>query len=158
MNAPRARGRRRHTVPGTLALAAVLAFGAAACGADEDPNSLRDDAERAAEAVRSAADEARSEFDRIKDGVDAKPDTRVGTAETRPDGRMAVPLTVENTGNDTVDFLVLVEFRNQAGEFVDAVLVRIEDVPAGQEGKATAVSRVKLSPEATAAVSRALRH
>lgn len=148
----------KSTAVGAFALGLVVVFGIAACGEDEDPNSLRDDAQRAVSAVESAADRAGREIDKIRDGVDAKPDTRAGEAVRRDDGRITVPVTVENTGKEVADFLILVEYRNPSGGLADAVLVTIEDVPPGQTASATANSRVSLLQGTTASVTRSLRH
>ncbi|MFP3989026.1 FxLYD domain-containing protein [Streptomyces sp. E11-3] len=140
-----------------VALAAVVVVGAVGCS-EEDGSSPSDLASRVASAASDAASTAQRKLDDIKGGVNAKDAVRLGSTGTDGDGRTTVPVTAENTEGSQKSFAVQVNFRDEGGNLLDAVVVTVSDVPAGQSGEATARSSRKLSGEVKAEVGAALRH
>jgi hypothetical protein len=147
----------------TAALLAALALtGLTACSDDDSPSSVASKvasaASRAQDAVASATAEAGRRFDGIRNGVDARDDVRLGSPATASDGRTTVEVTAANSAGSAKSFAVQVDFTDQTGKLLDAVVVTVRDVPAGGSGKATARSTHDLSGEVRAKVSRAVRH
>jgi hypothetical protein len=149
--------RTRWTTTAILTATATVAaaFTLASCSEDDTPSSV---ASRAASAFASATAEAGRQLDDIKGGVDAKGAVRLGGTTTDSDGRTTVEATVENTTDSTKSFAVQVNFRNESGDLLDATLVTVSDVAAGQSGKGTARSTHDLSGDVKAEVARALRY
>ncbi|MZD05988.1 hypothetical protein GTW43_12950 [Streptomyces sp. SID5785] len=146
----------RDAVRGTGAalLATALLLGAAGCSDGDGPS---DAASRAAEVVASATAEVQKKVDGFKDAADAKKDVRLGDV-TRDDGRATVPVTVTNGASSTRSYLVVVTFRDQGGNRLDSVALRVDRVGAGRSKKATARSHRSLDGDVEATLDRALRH
>ncbi|WP_405526209.1 FxLYD domain-containing protein [Streptomyces canus] len=147
----------------TAALLTTLALtGLTACADDDSPSSVASKvasaASRAGEAVSSATAEAGRRFDDIKNGVDARDDVRLGTPATASDGRTTVEVTATNSADSAKSFTVEVDFTDQDGKLLDAVVLTVSDVPAGGTGKGTARSTHDLSGDVRAKVPRAVRH
>ncbi|MCX4858679.1 FxLYD domain-containing protein [Streptomyces canus] len=147
----------------TTALLTTLALtGLTACSDDDSPSSVASKvasaASRAGEAVSSATAEAGRRFDDIKNGVDARDDVRLGTPDTASDGRTTVEVTATNSADSAKSFTVEVDFTDQDGKLLDAVVLTVSDVPAGGTGKGTARSTHDLSGDVRAKVPRAVRH
>ncbi|MFF3562228.1 hypothetical protein ACFYXS_19530 [Streptomyces sp. NPDC002574] len=114
-------------------------------------------AARGGEALASATAAAASELARIKGGVNAKADVRLGTVATSQ-GKATVPVTATNNGAKPADYTVQVSFRDSGGNLLDAVVVTVPDVPAHGTGRATARSHRDLSGTVEATLDTALRH
>ncbi|MCH0538897.1 hypothetical protein I3F58_04865 [Streptomyces sp. MUM 203J] len=162
-----------------LALAAVLAAGAAGC-ADDDGGSPLDRASaaasaaasvgsdvasaaasaasRAPEVLASATAEVGRKFEEITDGVDARDDVALGTPVTDGEtGRTLVEVTVQNSTGSERSFIVQVNFHDQDGSLVDVAVVTVRDVAAAATGTATARSTHELPSGVTADTGAALR-
>ncbi|MEV0176792.1 FxLYD domain-containing protein [Streptomyces sp. NPDC050803] len=139
-----------------VAAAAVLAGSAllTGCSEDDTPSSV---VSKAASAAESLASEAGDELDDIKNGVDAKDAVSLGTPAAS-DGRTTVEVTAENTADSAKSFAVRVDFTDEDGNLLDAVVVTVSDVPAGESKKGTARSHRELSGEVKAEVERAVRY
>ena len=150
----------RWTAAAMLTAAALTAL--TGCSDDDSPSSVASRvasaASRAGDAVSSATAEAGRRFDDIKNGVDAKDDVRLGTPTTASDGRTEAGITVTSSADSAKTFAVEVDFTDQDGKLLDAVVVTVSDVPAGGSGKGTARSTHDLSGEVKAKVSRAVRY
>ncbi|MFD8011648.1 hypothetical protein [Streptomyces sp. NPDC058955] len=149
-------------------LAGAVLMGTAACSDDggnpvsgavsEAASAVESAAEGVSDAAKKAADRAQQQLSEVKDGVDAKDEVTLGAPATDADGRTTVPVTVDNTDDETRSFAVQVEFKDGDGTLVDTVVLTISDVPAGKPGDGTARSTHKLSGTVTASVPTALRY
>ncbi|MFJ8081770.1 hypothetical protein ACIQ6Y_14270 [Streptomyces sp. NPDC096205] len=136
------------------------------CSDDDSPSStvskaasaVESAASRATDAWASATAEAGRKFDEIKNGTDAKDDVEVAAPSVGSDGRATAQVTVANDADSAKSFAVQVDFKDKDGNFRDAVVVTVSDVPAGKEKTATARSNRKLDAEVRAEVSRAVRY
>ncbi|MEU6341412.1 hypothetical protein ABZ883_10760 [Streptomyces sp. NPDC046977] len=116
-------------------------------------------AARGGEALASATAAAASELARVKGGVDAKADVRLGTVATaQGKGRATVPVTATNNGAKPATYTVQVSFRDAGGKLLDAVVVTVPGVPAHGNSHATARSHRDLTGTVRATVDAALRH
>jgi len=115
-------------------------------------------ASQASEALASATAEAGRRLDKIKGGVDARGDVRLGAPATASDGRTTVEVTAENTEDSTKSFAVQVNFKDSGGNLLDTVVVTVSKVPAGKSGTGTARSTHELSGKVKAEAGRALRY
>ncbi|MYU22392.1 hypothetical protein [Streptomyces sp. SID8352] len=116
-------------------------------------------ASRGADAVASATAEAGRWLADIRQGGDARSETRTGTPGTDGEGRATVPVTVRNTAASEKSFAVQVDFTAaDGGRPLDTVVVLVHDVPAGKNGRATARSTRPLSGSVRADVARAVRY
>lgn len=116
-------------------------------------------AARGGEALASATAAAASELARIKGGVDAKADVRLGSVTVaQGKGKADVPVTAANNGAKPATYTVQVSFRDAGGNLLDAVVVTVPDVPAHGTGRATARSHRDLTGTVKATVDTALRH
>ncbi|MFD3452279.1 hypothetical protein ACFWVC_08860 [Streptomyces sp. NPDC058691] len=114
-------------------------------------------AARGGEALASATAAAASELARIKGGVNAKADVRLG-AVTEEQGKATVPVTAANNGAKPATYTVQVSFRDSGGNLLDAVVVTVPDVPAHGTARATARSHRDLTGTVKATVEAAVRH
>ncbi|MYR45340.1 hypothetical protein [Streptomyces sp. SID5910] len=80
------------------------------------------------------------------------------TPKTDADGRTTVGVTVRNTADATKSFAVQLNLTSPDGTLLDAVVVTVDDVPAGRSGSATARSSHDLSGDVRAVVARAVRY
>ncbi|MEV0090271.1 hypothetical protein [Streptomyces sp. NPDC050738] len=150
---------------GALAVAALLALSATACGSDDTPSSAASKAKdavasataKAGEAVASATAAASSKMAEIKDGADAKGDVKAGDTKTDGD-RSTVELTATNSTDKTADYTVTVNFKDKGGNLLDVTVMNIDGVEAGKSKSGTARSNRDLGGDATAEVGQALRH
>lgn len=162
--------RSAHWTTTAAALTAVVALTAlTGCSDDDTPSSVVSKGESAArsvassvasqatEAFASATAEAGRRLDEIKGGVNAKNSVKLGTPATDGD-RTTVEVTAHNTADSEKSFAVQVNFTDQSGKLLDAVVVTVSDVPAGDSGKGTARSNRQLSGEVKAEVARAVRY
>ncbi|MEV8535207.1 hypothetical protein [Streptomyces sp. NPDC051211] len=115
-------------------------------------------ASRASDAAASAAAVAKGKLDEIKDGVDAKEDVTLGTPSADGEGYTVVPVTVKNSDGSTKSFAVQVNFKDEAGNQLDTVVVTVTDVAGNATGQGTARSPHKLSGTVTAEIGTALRY
>lgn len=136
----------------TAAMAATLLT---ACSDDDTPSSVAD---RAASAFASATAEAGRRLDDIKGGIDAKDAVSLADPATDADGRTIVEVTAENTTGSTRSFAVQINFRDEDRNLLDATVVTVSDVPAGETGKGTARSTRDLDGDVRAEVARAVRY
>ncbi|MDF3142505.1 MULTISPECIES: FxLYD domain-containing protein [unclassified Streptomyces] len=137
----------------TATVAATLTL--TSCSDDDTPSSV---ASKAASAFASATAEAGHRLDDIKGGIDAKDAVSLGDPTTNADGRTTVEVTAENTTDSTKSFGVQINFRDEDGNLLDAAVVTVSDVAAGQTGTGTARSTRDLGGEVKAEVARALRY
>ncbi|GEC07630.1 hypothetical protein SSP24_52850 [Streptomyces spinoverrucosus] len=135
-------------------LVAVVGAGSVACGGEgeEEPGA------RASDLWASATAEAERRFDEIRAGVDVNKDVTLGDPVSGRDGRTTVEVRVRNTADSTKSFAVQVNFTDPDGDFRDAVVLTVADVPAGETGTGTARSTHELSGEVRAEVGRAVRY
>jgi hypothetical protein len=148
------------------ALALLAGTALTGCGDGDSPSdtvskaasAVESAASRATEAWASATAAAERKFDEIKGGVDAKNAVTLGAPATGGDGRTTVEVTVKNDADETKSFAVQVDFTDKDGTFLDAVVVTVSDVPAGESEKATARSNRDLGGGTSAEVRRAVRY
>ncbi|WP_171117256.1 MULTISPECIES: hypothetical protein [Streptomyces] len=137
-------------------LVAVVGAGTVGCGGgdggEEEPGA------RASDLWASATAEAERRFDEIGEGVDVTKDVTLGDPVSGPDGRTTVEVRVRNTADSTKSFVVQVNFTDEDGDFRDAVVLTVADVPAGETGTGTARSTHELSGEVRAEVGQAVRY
>lgn len=74
------------------------------------------------------------------------------------DGKAEVPLTVTNHGQQSDRYVIQVNFTDGSGNVLDATVVTVEDVAAGQSAQATAKSNRDLSGTVKAEVANAIRY
>lgn len=136
----------------TAAVAAALLTG---CGDDDTPSSV---AGEAASAFASATAEAGRRLDDIKGGIDAKDAVSLADPTADADGRTTVEVTARNTTGSTRSFAAQINFRDENGNLLDATVVTVSDVPAGEAGRSTARSTRDLGGDVRAEVARAVRY
>ncbi|MET8754314.1 hypothetical protein ABZW32_30105 [Streptomyces sp. NPDC004667] len=134
---------------------AVSSAAAAVRSAGEAVSSA---AAEAGKAAQSAAAVAKDKLAEVKDGVNAKEQVALGPVATEGNGYTTVPVTVSNTDDGEKSFAVQVEFRDEAGNLLDTVVVTVTDVPGKGTGQGTARSTHKLSGTVTARTGTALRY
>ncbi|WP_344548648.1 hypothetical protein [Streptomyces spororaveus] len=134
---------------------AVSSAASAVKSAGEAVSSADAEAERAASSGGGAAKDKLAE---VKGGIDAKDQVSLGTVTTDSSGYTTVPVTVQNTDDATKSFAVQVEFKDEAGNLVDTVVVTITDVSGKGTGQGSARSTHKLSGTVTAQTGTALRY
>ncbi|MET7298399.1 hypothetical protein [Embleya sp. NPDC005575] len=153
---------------GALSIAATLALFSAACGDDKDgggagstptaiASALGSAGSKAKDALSSASAAAASKLAEIKGGLDATADATIGPIGTDGD-RTTAEVTVENKTAKTADYTLAVEFRDAGGNLLDAIVMNIDKVEAGKQGKGTAKSNRKLTNASKAEVGHAVRH
>ncbi|GAA2829107.1 hypothetical protein GCM10010441_61950 [Kitasatospora paracochleata] len=111
-----------------------------------------------ASAASSAAAAASSALASVKGGLDAKDEVTLGSVSATSDGRVQVPLTVNNKESQGYKYTVQVNFNDASGNLLDVTVVTVQEVPAGGTGQATATSNRDLSGTVTATVERAVRY
>ena len=112
----------------------------------------------AKDALSSASAAAASAVAKVKDGVDAKDQVKLGGVSTDADGKSSVEVTVTNSDSSAHDYTVNVNFLDSKGSLVDTTVLTINKVGAGASAKGTAHSNRKLDGTVTAQVGAALRH
>ncbi|MFI1713717.1 hypothetical protein ACIGW4_04875 [Streptomyces sp. NPDC053513] len=145
------RGDRRTGIVLTTATATVLL---ALTGCDTAKDKAGQIVSSATAAVASAAQE---KMNQVKDGVNATGDVRAGA--TRTDGdRTVAEITATNPKDQNADYTIMVNFRDTDGNFLDSVVLNINDVEPGKSKTGTARSNRTLSGETKAEIAQALRH
>ncbi|MEU8520766.1 hypothetical protein [Streptomyces sp. NBC_01216] len=144
--------RVRLRAAGTLAAAALLTATVAGC--DEATDAAGDIVASATSAVASAAQEKMNE---VKDGVNATGDVEAGATDTDGD-RTVSEITATNSTDKEADYTILVDFRDDEGNLLDAVVLNIDGVQPGASKTGTARSNRTLSGSTKAEIGQALRH
>ncbi|MEU9861800.1 hypothetical protein AB0D99_13050 [Streptomyces sp. NPDC047971] len=144
---------RARGLAASAALLALAVTGVTGC-TEESQQAAQDVVSSATAAAASAAQE---KMNQVKDGVNATGDVKAGP--TKADGdRTTVELTATNPTDKNADYTILVNFRDDGGNLLDAVVVNIDAVGPGASKTGTARSNRTLSGETTAEVQQALRH
>ncbi|MEU6619391.1 hypothetical protein ABZ926_01170 [Streptomyces litmocidini] len=108
-------------------------------------------------ATAAVASAAQEKMNQVKDGVNATGDVRAGA--TRTDGdRTVAEITATNPKDQNADYTIMVNFRDTDGNFLDSVVLNINDVEPGKSKTGTARSNRTLSGETKAEIAQALRH
>ncbi|MFD0261293.1 FxLYD domain-containing protein [Kitasatospora indigofera] len=141
-----------------LSAAASAAQSALASGASAAQSALASGASEFASAAASAEAAASSALASVKGGLEAKGDLTLGDVTTDSQGRAQVQLTVKNGQSQSYRYSVQVNFTDQSGNVLDATVVSVPEVAAGQSAQATAVSNRDLSGDVKAVVARAVRY
>ncbi|OKI14334.1 hypothetical protein A6A07_12585 [Streptomyces sp. CB03911] len=141
-----------------LSAAASAAQSALASGASAAQSALASGASEFASAAASAEAAASSALASVKGGLEAQGDVTTGDVTTDSQGRAQVQLTVKNGQSQSYRYSVQVNFTDQSGNVLDATVVSVPEVAAGQSGQATAVSNRDLSGDVKAVVVRAVRY
>ncbi|MFF9849375.1 hypothetical protein [Streptomyces litmocidini] len=141
---------KRGTGTVLAATAALLAL----TGCDAAKDKAGQIVSSATAAVASAAQE---KMNQVKDGVNATGDVRAGA--TRADGdRTVAEITATNPKDQNADYTIMVNFRDAEGNFLDSVVLNINDVAPGKSRTGTARSNRTLSGGTKAEIAQALRH
>ncbi|ROQ32999.1 hypothetical protein EDD98_2001 [Streptomyces sp. PanSC19] len=147
------RGDRRTGIVLTTATATATVL-LALTGCDTAKDKAGQIVSSATAAVASAAQE---KMNQVKDGVNATGDVRAGA--TRTDGdRTVAEITATNPKDQNADYTIMVNFRDTDGNFLDSVVLNINDVEPGKSKTGTARSNRTLSGETKAEIAQALRH
>ncbi|MFD3941423.1 hypothetical protein [Streptomyces sp. NPDC058579] len=133
--------------------AVLLALAVTGC-TEEDKQKAGDIVSSATAAVASAAEE---KMNQVKDGVNATEEVKAGATETDGD-RTTAEITATNPQDKNADYTVMVNFRDDGGNLLDAVVLNIDGVEPGKSKTGTARSNRTLSGTTTAEVAQALRH
>ncbi|MFF5975131.1 FxLYD domain-containing protein [Streptomyces sp. NPDC012769] len=138
--------------------AAALALGGLACvaltGCEQVQQQAGEIVSSATGAVASAAQEKMNE---VKDGVNAARDVRAGPTSTDGD-RTVAEVTATNPDDKDADYTIWVNFRDDQGNLLDAVVVSVNGVGPGASKSGTARSNRSLSGATKAEIAQALRH
>ncbi|WP_329118653.1 hypothetical protein [Streptomyces sp. NBC_01353] len=145
--------RGRALAVSATALLTLAVTGVAGC-TEESQQAAEDIVSSATAAAASAAQE---KMNQVKDGVNATGDVKAGPTEVDGD-RITTELTATNPTDKNADYTILVNFRDDGGNLLDAVVVNIDVVEPGKSKTGTARSNRTLSGETTAEVQQALRH
>ncbi|MFF8834118.1 hypothetical protein [Streptomyces sp. NPDC015130] len=151
--APRARPAPR-TLGLALSLAAMTALALSATGCDTVTDKAGEIVSSATAAVASAAQDKMNE---VKDGVNATADVKAGGTSTDGD-RTVAEITATNPKDQNADYTIMVNFRDDSGNLLDAVVLNINGVAPGASKSGTARSNRTLSGATTAEIAQALRH
>lgn len=139
---------------GDAAAAATAKAGDAAASASA---KAKEAGERAKGAYASASAEAAAKLNEVKGGADAGAEVTVGGVKAEGD-RSTAQVTAANQQRKEQSYTVQVNFRDAGGNLLDAVVVNLKDVAAGQNATATARSNRALQGEVTAEAGKSLRH
>ncbi|MET8504270.1 hypothetical protein ABZV60_06415 [Streptomyces sp. NPDC004787] len=145
---------RRRAATGAALLALGLLGPVALTGCDQAKEKAGELVSTATAAVASAGQQKMNE---VKDGVDAAGDVKAGPPSEDGD-RTVAEITATNPKDKPADYTVLVNFRDEDGNFLDSVVVSIDGVEPGRSKTGTARSNRTLSGATRAQVSQALRH
>jgi hypothetical protein len=137
---------------------ASAAQSAIASGASAAQSAIGSGASQLSSAAASAEAAASSAIAGVKGGLEAQGDVTTGNVTTDSQGRAQVQLTVKNGQSQSYRYSVQVNFTDQSGNVLDAVVVSVPEVAAGQSAQATAVSNRDLSGDVKAVVVRAVRY
>ncbi|MDT9691017.1 hypothetical protein Q5762_22230 [Streptomyces sp. P9(2023)] len=140
---------------GVLAVSAAVLLAVTVTGcSEEDQQKASDIVSSATAAAASAAEEKMNE---VKDGVNATGDVKAGPTKTDGD-RTTAEITATNPQDKNADYTIMVNFRDDGGNLLDAVVLNIDAVEPGKSKTGTARSNRTLSGTTTAEVAQALRH
>ncbi|MDV5146855.1 hypothetical protein R1T08_22345 [Streptomyces sp. SBC-4] len=145
---------RPRTTGVTLAASALLTATLALTGCDTVSEKAGEVVSSATAAAASAAEEKMNE---VKDGINATGDVKAGTTSADGD-RTVVEITATNPQDKNADYTVMVNFRDDSGNLLDAVVLNINGVEPGASKSGTARSNRTLSGATTAEIAQALRH
>ncbi|MET9956944.1 hypothetical protein ABZ135_36090 [Streptomyces sp. NPDC006339] len=145
--------RARTAVVAVVALA-LAGAAAALTGCDQAQQRAGEIVASATGAVASAAQEKMNE---VKDGVNAARDVRAGPVSTDGD-RTVAEVTATNPDDKDADYTIWVNFRDDRGNLLDAVVLNVNGVGPGASGTGTARSNRALSGATEAEIAQALRH
>ncbi|MEU3693527.1 hypothetical protein [Streptomyces narbonensis] len=137
-----------------LALAATTALALTVTGCDTVADKAGEIVTSATAAVASAAQEKMNE---VKDGVNATADVKAGGTSSDGD-RTVAEITATNPKEQTADYTVMVNFRDDGGNLLDSVVLNINGVEPGASKSGTARSNRALSGATAAEIAQALRH
>ncbi|GEB61232.1 hypothetical protein [Streptomyces gardneri] len=137
-----------------LSLAAATALALTSTGCDTVTDKAGEIVSSATAAVASAAQE---KMDEVKDGVNATADVKAGGTSTDGD-RTVAEITATNPKDKNADYTIMVNFRDDSGNLLDAVVLNINGVEPGASKSGTARSNRTLSGTTTAEIAQALRH
>ncbi|MDH6131872.1 type IV secretory pathway TrbL component [Kitasatospora sp. MAA4] len=112
----------------------------------------------AASAASSAAAAASSALASIQGGLDATGDVTLGEVSAGADGRSDVTVFVTNHQTSANHYTVQVDFKDASGSLLDATVVTVPSLAAGQTADVTARSNRTLSGTVKASVGAALRY
>ncbi|WP_254076725.1 FxLYD domain-containing protein [Streptomyces pacificus] len=141
-----------------VAAASAVALGAGMTGCTNDSGETpRSVASEAGEAVQSATAAAASEMAKIKDGLNATSEVKAGPTEAE-NNRLSNEITATNPTDQTVDYTVLVNWKDTDGNLLDATVVSIDAVPPGGTKSAKAQTHRDLSGTPRAEIVQAIRH
>ncbi|RKN60018.1 hypothetical protein D7231_33615 [Streptomyces klenkii] len=112
----------------------------------------------AASVAASAEAAAEAALANVKGGLNATADVTLGTTATGSNGRVEVPVNVTNHDAKPRHYTILIDFRDQSGNLLDAIVLEVPETAAGATSHATARSNRDLAGTVTAEVRRALRY
>ncbi|MFB7663309.1 hypothetical protein ACFC1R_05070 [Kitasatospora sp. NPDC056138] len=138
--------------------AAAAAQSALASGASQLASAAGGLASAAASAIASARAAASSALAGVKGGLDAREDVTIGEVVTGSDDRTDAPLTITNHQSTPGRYTIEVDFKDQSGKLLDAVVVSVPELAPGATTDAAARSHRELSGPVTAEVGAALRY
>jgi hypothetical protein len=111
-----------------------------------------------ASGASAAASAASSALASATGGLDATKDVTLGKVSTTSDGKAQVPVTITNSQSSAQRYTIEVDFKDQSGSQLDAVVLNQSQVQAGQTANVTAVSNKALSGTVVASVGHAVRY
>ncbi|MFC9326736.1 hypothetical protein [Kitasatospora sp. NPDC057015] len=141
-----------------LSAAASAAQSAIASGASAAQSAIGSGASQLSSAAASAEAAASSAIAGVKGGLEAQGDVTVGDVTTDSQGRAQTQLTVKNGQSQSYRYSIQVNWTDQSGNVLDATVVSVPEVAAGQSAQATATSNRDLSGDVKAVVVRAVRY
>ncbi|MCX4688549.1 hypothetical protein OG401_30345 [Kitasatospora purpeofusca] len=90
--------------------------------------------------------------------MDAKNDVTATAGAADSNGRIPADITATNHASSTADYTVAVEFRDPAGNLLDATVATINQVGPGQAKTVTVHSNRSLTGTVSVQIATALRH
>ncbi|MGK4583562.1 hypothetical protein [Kitasatospora sp. HPMI-4] len=138
--------------------AVSAAQSALASGASQFATAASGLASQAASALASAESAASSALAGVKGGLNATGDVTVGSVVRGSDGTADAPVTVTNHQSKPSRYTIEVDFKDQSGKLLDAVVVNIPELAPGATTEAAARSHRELPGQITAVVGLALRY
>ncbi|MEV4504687.1 hypothetical protein [Streptomyces klenkii] len=106
----------------------------------------------------SAEAAAEAALANVKGGLNATADVTLGSTATGSDGRAEVPVDITNHDTKSRRYTILIDFRDQSGNLLDAIVLEVPETTAGATSRATGRSNRNLAGTVTAEVRRALRY
>ena len=146
------------TASSTVSSVASAAQSAISAAASAASSAVASGAGQLGSAAASAEAAASSAIASVKGGLDAKDDVAVGPVTIEADGKAQATLTVTDHASQSGKYTVQVNFTDESGNVLDAAVVNVPEVAAGQSTQATVRSNRNLSGGVLAAVIRAVRY